>query len=127
MFENQSQNKSINNLVIFKGVIRGIIILLVISTLMAIFSGFFFNLKTNTINLLLISENTLILIYIGFYVARKVEKNGWLNGGLAGLIYMVLIILLGTINMPITLANIVILTITGLIIGSIGGILGINL
>lgn len=127
MFENHSQVKRINNLIILKGVIRGILILLFISILMAVFSGFVFNLKANSLNLLLIFETLLILLYVGFYVARNVEKNGWLNGGLAGLVLMIIVVLLGTINMTISFGGIIILAVLGLIVGSVGGILGINL
>ena len=94
---------------------------------MALFSSYLFSLSSSNLNILLLIVNSLILTYVGFYVARKVEKNGWLNGGLAGLVYMILLILIGTISMPISLSNIIIMALIGLIIGSIGGIIGINL
>jgi putative membrane protein (TIGR04086 family) len=127
MFENQNREKSIDNLTIMKGVFWGVVVLLVINTIMALFSNFIFSLSTGVFNTVLITENLLILLFVGFYIARKVDKNGWLNGGIGGLIYMVIIILLGTISMPISIWYILLLAIMGLIIGSIGGIFGINL
>ncbi len=127
MFETQNREKSIDNLTILKGVFWGIITLLIFNTLMALFSNVIFSLNSGVFNTVLITENILILLLVGFYIARRVDKNGWLNGGLGGLVYMVIIILLGTISMPISIWYILLLSIIGLIVGSIGGIIGINL
>ncbi len=128
MFSNNNSNeKSINNIIIFKGVIIGIFILLIITVIMAMFSGFLFRMSSVNLNSILLVINFFILSFVGFYVARNVEKNGWLNGGLAGLVYMVLLILIGTLSMPISILNILTMALLGLIIGSIGGIIGINL
>ncbi|MFW6022467.1 MAG: TIGR04086 family membrane protein [Halanaerobiaceae bacterium] len=127
MFKNQSSEKSIDNLTIFKGVFLGVVILLILTAIMALFSGFLFRFNSSTLNNILLIENFLILNTIGFYVARHVNKNGWLNGGLSGLVYMILLILIGTISMPISIGNIILMALSGLVVGSIGGIIGINL
>ena len=116
----------INNKVIFTEVLRGIILLLLFSVIMSAFSGIIFSLKTSAINWLLMFLNILILIYIGFNVARKAEHNGWLNGGIAGLLYMIILVIIGFNIIPISLIDIIILEIEGLVIGSIGGIFGVN-
>lgn len=126
MFEKMNEKRSINNIIIFKGVFLGIIILLFLSIIIAVFSRFFFSLQTNTLNTVLMIVNFVIIILIGFFVARKVENNGWLHGGLSGLIYMLIIILVGTISIPISIWHILLLSFIGLIVGSIGGIIGIN-
>jgi len=126
MFSNNNE-KSINNIIIFKGVFIGVFILLILTVIMALFSSLLFRMSSVNLNILLLVVNFFILTFVGFYVARKVEKNGWLNGGLAGLVYMVLLILIGTLSMPISLLNILTMAMLGLIIGSIGGIIGINL
>ena len=127
MFDHKNQDKLIYNLVILKGVVLGIAFLLIISSVLAIFSGFIYSLSISSLNSLLIAINTIIIGYIGFYIARQVGKNGWLNGGLGGLIYMGFIILVGTISMPISIGYIFLLLAIGLVVGSIGGIIGINL
>ncbi|QTL98356.1 TIGR04086 family membrane protein [Iocasia frigidifontis] len=126
MFEKMNENKSINNIIIFKVVLLGIIVLLFLSIIMAIFSRFFFSLQTNTLNTILIITNFLIIILIGFFAARKVENNGWLHGGLSGLIYMLIMILIGIISIPVSIWHILLLSFIGLLVGSIGGIIGIN-
>ncbi|MFW6281863.1 MAG: TIGR04086 family membrane protein [bacterium] len=127
MFNQKSSNKTINNLAIFKGVFRGLLLLLFITVLMALFSNFIFAINTGTLNILLFLEILIILFIIGLYVARRVDRNGWLNGGLAGLIFMIILILIGTITMPISLTKIILIVSIGLITGSIGGIIGKNL
>jgi putative membrane protein (TIGR04086 family) len=126
MLKNNEKEPIINNWVILKGVFKSLILLIIISAIMAIFSTFIFNLNNNLLNLLLILINIFIITYNGFYVARRVDKNGWLNGGLSGLVFMVFIILLGLISIPISSGYIFLLLILGLIFGSIGGIIGIN-
>ncbi|AZO95484.1 TIGR04086 family membrane protein [Halocella sp. SP3-1] len=126
MFEKMNENRSINNIIIFKVVLLGIIILLFLSIIMAIFSRFFFSLQTNTLNTILIITNFLIIILIGFFAARKVENNGWLHGGLSGLIYMLIMILIGIISIPVSIWHVLLLSFIGLLVGSIGGIIGIN-
>jgi putative membrane protein (TIGR04086 family) len=126
MLKNSEEEPIINNWVILKGVFRSFIILIITSSIMAIFSTFIFDLNSYLLNLLLISINIFIITYNGFYVARRVNKNGWLNGGLSGLVFMVIIILLGLISIPISSGYIFLLLFLGLIFGSIGGIIGIN-
>lgn len=123
----QSKEKLINNVVIFKGVLYGFVFMIILTFIMALFSGFLFSIGSERLNILFLIISVIILLFIGFYVARNVENNGWLNGGFAGLIYMIIIILLGTISMPISISNILLLAFIGMIIGSIGGIIGINL
>src|SRR5690554_5245117 len=122
-----SEKIGIDNRMIFKGVFFGVVLLLIITFIMAIFSNMVFSMSIRTRNTLLIAENILIILFIGIYIARSVEKKGWLNGGLGGLIYMIIIILLGTVNMPISIWYILFFCTGGLIIGSIGGIIGINI
>lgn len=127
MFAKQNKDKLINNIIIIKGVLYGFVFMIITTFIMALFSGFLFSLDSAHLNILFLVISIIILIFIGFYVARNVENNGWLNGGIAGLIYMIIVLLIGTINMPISLSNIFLIAIVGMTIGSIGGILGINL
>lgn len=127
MFDYKNKEKFIDNFVIFKGVFLGLIIMLILTVIFALFSGVLFRLEQSKLNLIFLVKNIILLLFIGFYVAKNVERNGWLNGAVAGLIYMVILILIGSISVPLTLTNILFMALLGLILGSIGGILGINL
>ncbi len=86
-----------------------------------------------------ISEDTMIpvvmtivgiSILIGSTIcARKIKKNGIVNGGLVGLIYVLLLYLISSlclVGFSLTINSFVML-IVGLITGMLGGIIGVNL
>ncbi|MFY9393709.1 MAG: TIGR04086 family membrane protein [Halanaerobiales bacterium] len=126
MFDNNKE-KFINSFVIFKGVILGLLIILILTVIFALFSGILFRLEEAQLSKVFLVKNIILLLIIGFYVAKNVERNGWLNGAVAGLIFMLVLILLGSISVPLSFTNVIFMAFLGLILGSIGGILGINL
>ncbi|HHU92239.1 MAG TPA: TIGR04086 family membrane protein [Halanaerobiaceae bacterium] len=126
MFDNNKE-KFINSFVIFKGVILGLLIMLILTVIFALFSGILFRLEEAQLSKVFLVKNIILLLIIGFYVAKNVERNGWLNGAVAGLIFMLVLILLGSISVPLSFTNVIFMAFLGLILGSIGGILGINL
>lgn len=127
MLEYKNNERFINNFVIFKGVLLGLMIMLILTIIFALFSGVLFRLEEARLNKIFLGQNIILLLLIGFYVARNVERNGWLNGAMAGLLYMIILILLGSISLPLSLSNIIFMALLALILGGIGGILGINL
>lgn len=126
MFDNNKE-KFINSFVIFKGVILGLLIMLILTVIFALFSGILFRLEEAQLSKVFLVKNIILLLIIGFYVAKNVERNGWLNGAVAGLIFMLVLILLGSISVLLSFTNVIFMAFLGLILGSIGGILGINL
>ena len=85
-----------------------------------------------------IAENTIIpvvMIIVGISIlvgsticARKIKKNGIINGGLVGLNYILLLYLVSSlclVGFSLTL-NSFIMLIVGLITGMLGGIIGVN-
>ena len=127
MLEYKNNERFINNFVIFKGVLLGLMIMLILTIIFALFSGVLFRLEEARLNKIFLGQNIILLLLIGFYVARNVERNGWLNGAMAGLLYMFILILLGSISLPLSLSNIIFMALLALILGGIGGILGINI
>ena len=73
---------------------------------------------------------TAISILVGSSISTvKIRKNGILNGGIIGLIYMLIIYLISSItNAGFTLnMNAIILMISGIVAGMLGGIVGVNI
>ena len=71
----------------------------------------------------------LCMIISGSISSRAARSRGWLNGGIAGLIYTAIPLIVGILALnvfPFGLNTLFILTI-GFIAGAFGGILGINL
>ena len=126
MFDNNKE-KFINSFVIFKGVFLCLLIMLILTVIFALFSGILFRLEEAQLSKVFLVKNIILLLIIGFYVAKNVERNGWLNGAVAGLIFMLVLILLGSISVPLSFTNVIFMAFLGLILGSIGGILVINL
>ena len=120
-------NMNNNMFIILKGFILSIII-----TLVSIFA--FACIVTYTD----FSEQTVAPIMIGItafsiligtsFSTLKLNKNGLLNGGLIGILYMISLYLLSsTMGTGFSLnANAIIMMCVGIIAGMIGGIIGVN-
>ncbi|KPU44991.1 hypothetical protein OXPF_14690 [Oxobacter pfennigii] len=73
---------------------------------------------------------TLVSIALsGIYSAVKSESKGWLNGALVGILYMLILFMLGMLfKTGILIDNLILFRIfMGFVIGSLAGIIGINL
>ena len=73
---------------------------------------------------------TAISILVGSSISTvKIRKNGILNGGIIGLIYMLIIYLISSITNEGFALNInaIILMISGIVAGMLGGIVGVNI
>jgi len=119
-------NKKIYNLIILKGILIGLLVLLIITAILATIYSLVFTFSTIILNKILIVISLIIVIYIGIYIAKRVDKFGWLNGGLGGMIFMGIIIILGSLNVSLSLWPVLLVLILGLFLGGIGGIIGIN-
>lgn len=126
IFKQESESKK-NMVRILKGCILSIItsvLLLLIFAILLTYTG--------------ISETTIIpviLIITGISVlagsmisTRKIRKNGLINGGLVGFIYIIVLYIVSSlwlVKFSITL-NSIIMIIIAVITGMIGGIIGVN-
>jgi putative membrane protein (TIGR04086 family) len=72
--------------------------------------------------------NLVALVVGGYFAGRKAESMGWLNGGLAGLVYTALLVLLGLFFFPGPTAALVVLrrVVVGFVLGALGGTVGVN-
>lgn len=65
----------------------------------------------------------------GLTVSRGMKTRGWLNGGIVGLIYMIILYILSSIiykNFTID-RYVITMAVIGILTGTIGGVMGINL
>lgn len=112
-------------------VIRGSVVAIFISLILLLIFAFlltYTNIAENTINPVIIVI-TGISILIGSGISTlKIRKNGLLNGGLVGLMYILTIYLLSGITGSGFGLNInsIIMIIVSIISGMIGGIIGVN-
>ena len=127
-FQEVTKEGNKNLIRIIKGSIISIIITLILLTIYAAVLSF-----TN------VSENTMIpvvLIITGISIligssisSINIKKQGMLNGGLVGLVYVLFIYVLLSIllvGFEINL-NTILMMVVGMVTGMIGGIIGINM
>jgi len=127
--ENLDKSELSQNLIrILKGSITSIIITLILLFIFAILLTYT-SLQENTIVPVVIVI-TAISILIGSSISTlKIRKNGLINGALVGIIYIFTIYLLSSLLGSGFVCNIntIIMIISSIIAGMIGGIIGVNL
>ena len=71
----------------------------------------------------------LSIIIAGVAVSTGARSRGWLNGGIGGLVYMLILMLLGIIfsDGAIFEMSDVLVLMLGFVLGAFGGIIGINM
>ena len=127
--ENLDKNELSANLIrILKGSITAIVITLILLFIFAILLTYT-KLKENIISPVVIVV-TAISILIGSSISTlKIKKNGLLNGALVGIIYIVTIYLISSVTGSGFACNIntIIMIVSSIVAGMLGGIIGVNL
>ena len=117
-----------NSVRILKGSISAIILSALFMLIFAMLLCYT-NIQENTM-IPVIFVTTGISILIGSMIStRKIKKNGLINGGLVGLIYIITLYIVSSLfsaGFSITF-NSILMLIIGATMGMIGGIIGVNL
>ncbi|HOM03017.1 MAG TPA: TIGR04086 family membrane protein [Acetivibrio sp.] len=113
-------------------IIKGILISYLFTLPMfAIFAYFlrFTDFPLKYMSTAVIITTLLSIVIAGWISAKNVKSKGWLNGAIVGFIYMLILYLISSIVYRDFAVNsyVLILLAIGVLSGSIGGILGINL
>lgn len=121
----QTENKTFIN--IMKGVgisfIATLIILLIFATILT-----YSNISESTITPVIIIITAISILLGSSIVNTKIKKNGLINGGCIGGIYILIIYLISSLlNWDFGLnIEAIILTVAGIAFGILGGIIGVN-
>ncbi len=116
----------------FFPLIKGIVIAFVMTIAMIFLVSVLLcntNLNESIINPLIIFATSFSILTGGFFTTKSLEKNGIITGGVLGLIYILSIYILSSIlssNFTINI-NSIILIISSILCGAIGGIIGVNM
>lgn len=117
-----------NTFKIIKGSIFSIIISIIFLFIFAMLLCYT-NLSESTIQPVILTITGISILIGSMISTRKIKKNGLLNGGIVGFIYVVILYLLSSLffaSFSLTL-NSVMMIIVAIITGMVGGIIGVNL
>ena len=120
-----NENKTIIN--IFKGVGIALITTLVMLIIFSIILTYT-NIQENVINPVILIITAISILLGSSLVSMKLKKNGLINGGIIGGIYILIIYLVSSIlNWKFSLnLQSIIMIVTAVIFGVLGGIIGVN-
>lgn len=126
---NINENEFTKNIIrIIKGSVTAIILTLLLLLVFAIILTYT-SLNENVINPVIIVISVVSILIGSSISTLKISKNGLLNGGLVGIIYILTIYLLSSITSSGFGINLysIIMIILSIIAGMIGGIIGVNM
>lgn len=122
-----TSNEKLNILSLMKGLLASYIITIPVFMLLALILANT-DFPQRLVSSAVVVTTVISVLTAGFVSTKGVRNKGWLNGGIVGLIYMVILYLISSlIYNDFTIDKYVItMTTIGIISGSIGGIVGIN-
>ena len=121
-------SKEKNIIKILKGVMISIVISILLLTIYAVILTYT-SISETTIKPVVIIITGISLLIGSFISSMKLKKQGMINGGIVGLIYILSIYIISSIwlsNFSLDLESIIMI-IVSIITGMIGGIIGINI
>lgn len=121
-------SKEKNIIKILKGVMISIVISILLLTIYAVILTYT-STSESTIKPVVIIITGISLLIGSFISSMKLKKQGMINGGIVGLIYILSIYIISSIwlsNFSLDLESIIMI-IVSIITGMIGGIIGINI
>ena len=109
---------------------KGLLVTLLLSFLLLLFNTmlFFFFPLSEFLVPYFVFASTLVSVLVGsVYIGKRVEKKGWLKGGMIGFTYVLILLFLGIFFSPVAFGlNTFTKLFLGFAFGTIGGVLGIN-
>ena len=119
---------TLNLTAILKGLIVSFAILIIASIILGTLFSIIESMSGEFVNRSLLVMNYLSIFIGGLVTARSARAKGWLNGGVVGLGYMLIIVIVGSQMVTIGFSLDIILRIcSGFIAGGVGGAIGVNI
>ena len=127
ILQGNNDNLKANIIRIIKGSLLSIIVSVIFLIIFAMLLTYT-SLSENTITPVVLAIVGLSILLGSYLSTKKINKKGILNGGIVGIIYMlILYIISSVIFMDFSInASSIIMIICGIIAGIIGGIVGVN-
>lgn len=129
---NQGFTETIKNRLNIISILKGIIVSYIITIPAFVIFSFiltYTDFPERFISAVVVIVSIVSILAAGIVAIKNVSSKGWMNGGIVGFIYTLVLYLLSSIvfkNFSID-RNVVSMTAIGILSGSIGGIIGINI
>ncbi len=112
--------------------LKGIVFSLIITVILIIVLALILTYTSLSEGIIPIVNSIIMILSIALgsiYVSVKINRLGWLNGALTGLLYILILVILGNMFVDSFKLDIFILfrILIALITGAVGGMIGINL
>jgi len=127
--KSQSNGKRCLNLIkIIKGVFKAYLVTIFFFLILALIM-YFTNLSESIIPKAVVVVSAVSILLSGINTTMDVDSMGWLHGGLVGLLYMGILIILSFFIVPSFAFsfNIVVDILLGFLVGALAGIIGVSL
>ncbi len=127
----QGYRKTPGNYLVLTAMFKGIVASYIITIPLFIFFALvltYTNFPEKYVESAVLAVTVLSVLAAGFTTTRSIGSKGWLNGGIVGLIYMIILYILNCLIYQDFSINRRVLTmlLIGVLSGSVGGIVGIN-
>lgn len=123
----QHLDRTLQITAILKGLVACFACLIILSLILGFIISLNDSLGDDLMNRVLMIINYTAIFIGGVMAARWAQTKGWLHGGLVGLIYMLIVIFIGSKYVQVAMGFEVLLrVISGFLTGVLGGVLGVN-
>ncbi len=125
---NNETYRSTDFLYIIKGIFFGYLLTLICYFILGGII-YFTNFSEKIIPIVITIVSIINIAIAGFYVSSNTTSKGWLKGGIVGLLYILILLVIGRFIIPdygLSSSGLIKLII-GFVIGSIGGIIGVSI
>ncbi|OCL27185.1 hypothetical protein U472_06845 [Orenia metallireducens] len=127
MTQSENEGAVIKVSSILFGLVVSLILLLIGSLVLGVIISLS-NVANQSASRILFIVNYLAIFIGGIVAAYSAGGKGWVNGGLVGLTYMLVIVLLGSLWNPVVFSfSLFLRVIIGFLISAFGGMIGVNI
>lgn len=125
--QNMASDRGISIGIVFKSIVLAYVITLITFLVFAIVITYS-NFPENSIPTVVVVTTVLSIVFAGMKVAARARTKGWLNGAIAGAIYMILLYFISALALTGFVLDryVVYMLFLGMFSGAFGGIIGIN-
>lgn len=124
----RDQRRTLRITAILKGLVACFAFLIVMSLILGFIFSVNDSVREEAMDRVLMVVNYTAIFIGGIMGARLAQTKGWLHGGLVGIIYMVIVIFIGSRYISVAFGLEIFLRITsGFLTGVLGGVVGVNL